>query len=312
MPFDPEFDDVYASIKGAVEGALAGQQGKCFRLDEQRPAGRITDRLVRELDSATFCVADLTNERPNVVWETGYAMALGKPTIILVQGMGQLPFDLKDMQTIRYDRRHLKQSLVMPLQGAVLDTIRVSPKKDGEPRADPNELIGVLLSEVQELKSIVANSVNFLVTPPATSPPSGRHSHEAAVLEGAWVSEVPGSHLYARVIDGELIVPYCYAGNDRLSAAYSRWKRVGDYWFARFAWRESKISGFTFLRQESIDVLTGAYWHDYQVPHLPTAPPNADGTLSRFRRDRNATPPPWAESFFASVRNHGLPNWARR
>jgi hypothetical protein len=312
MPFDSEFDDVYASIKVAVEGALAGERGKCFRLDESRPAGRITDRLIRELDSATICVADLTNDRPNVMWETGYAMALGKPTIILVQGMGQLPFDLKDMQTIRYDRRHLKQSLVTPLQGAVLDTVRVSPKQEGKPRSDPQELIGVLLSEVQELKSIVANSVNFLGAPPTTSAPSDQRPHDAAGLEGAWVSEIPGSHLYARIINGELLVPYCYGGNDRLSAAYSQWKRVGDYWFARFAWRESRISGFAFLRQESIDVLTGAYWHDYQAPHLPSAPPSAGGTLLRVRRDRNANPPKWAEDFFANVRKHGLPDWVRR
>jgi nucleoside 2-deoxyribosyltransferase len=79
MPFSGDFDDVYSSIKLGVEGALSTSGGRCFRLDESRPAGRITERLLGELQSAAFCVADLTGNKANVMWEVGYAMALAKP-----------------------------------------------------------------------------------------------------------------------------------------------------------------------------------------------------------------------------------------
>src|SRR5688500_18373493 len=100
MPFSREFDDVYAVIKTSVEGALSTSGGRCFRLDEARPAGRITDRLLTELQAASLCVADLTGNSPNVMWEVGYAMAMNKPMIIITQGLRELPFDLKDMQSL--------------------------------------------------------------------------------------------------------------------------------------------------------------------------------------------------------------------
>jgi hypothetical protein len=67
MPFAEEFDDVYGVIKQVVESATGTNDGRCFRLDEARPAGRITDRLLGELRSATLCVADITGAKPNVI-----------------------------------------------------------------------------------------------------------------------------------------------------------------------------------------------------------------------------------------------------
>jgi nucleoside 2-deoxyribosyltransferase len=85
MPFDPGFDDVYTFTKTSVESAVSMSPINCFRLDERKPAGRITDRLLSELQTATICIADLTGCRPNVMWEVGYAMALQKPIIIVTQ-----------------------------------------------------------------------------------------------------------------------------------------------------------------------------------------------------------------------------------
>jgi nucleoside 2-deoxyribosyltransferase len=82
MPFAREFDDVYATIQSAVERACKDNSLLCFRLDENRQAGRITARLVQEIESASLCIADLTGSKPNIMWEVGYAMALRKPTIL--------------------------------------------------------------------------------------------------------------------------------------------------------------------------------------------------------------------------------------
>src|SRR5204862_409394 len=79
--------------------------------DEARPAGRITERLLAALRECSFCIADLTGSNPNVMWETGYAMALGKPVIVITQDLATLPFDMKDMQALCYDRTHLNSSL---------------------------------------------------------------------------------------------------------------------------------------------------------------------------------------------------------
>lgn len=123
MPFAAEFDDVYAVVKSSVESAGTLEKWRCFRLDESRPAGRITDRLIAELRSATVCVADISGAKPNVMWELGFAMALGKPTLLITQKPDDVPFDIKDMQTIGYDRNRLRATLGASLGAAVSDTV---------------------------------------------------------------------------------------------------------------------------------------------------------------------------------------------
>ena len=56
------------------------------------------------------------------MWETGYAMALGKPLVIVMQDLSILPFDLKDMQALPYDRSQLNSSLGRQLKDVVKDT----------------------------------------------------------------------------------------------------------------------------------------------------------------------------------------------
>ena len=152
MPFAREFDDVYTHIKMSVESAIASQPVRCFRLDESRPAGRITDRLLEEIRASTLCVADLSGLKPNIMWEVGYAMALGKPAIIVTQDEGELPFDIKDMHSIRYNRNYLSDTLGAHLKRAVIDTFSVlkscpsiNLEKDSIARED---LVGELLEQV--------------------------------------------------------------------------------------------------------------------------------------------------------------------
>lgn len=110
MPFAEDFADVYATIQRAV-GTVKEGQAQCFRLDEVKAAGRITDDLVRELNESAICIADLTGCNPNVMWEVGYAMALRKPVIFVSQDVGSLPFDLRLMRTIQYERHTLASTL---------------------------------------------------------------------------------------------------------------------------------------------------------------------------------------------------------
>jgi len=186
MPFSEEFDDVYANIKTAVQRAISAREGRCFRLDEARPAGRITERLLKELQSASFCVADLTGNRPNVMWEVGYAMALCKPIIIVTQKIEELPFDIQDMQSLEYNRHHLSSSLAEPLHRMVVDTI--SAQNSYAQRADTqNEFVGKLLLEMSDLKNMVAQAVRSWDSSERESADKDSRHELAANLEGTWV-----------------------------------------------------------------------------------------------------------------------------
>jgi nucleoside 2-deoxyribosyltransferase len=123
MPFAQDFDDVYSTIGQAVSSSVPGEHITCLRLDEIKSAGRITDDLLRELHEATVCIADLTYNKPNVMWEIGYAMALNKPLLLITQTPDELSFDIKDMRTISYNRQSLRTTLQIPLGQAFRDTL---------------------------------------------------------------------------------------------------------------------------------------------------------------------------------------------
>ncbi len=121
MPFRSEFDDVYATVQNAV-AAVDGSMS-VVRLDEIRAAGSISQDLVEEITRATVCLADVTEANPNVMWEVGFATALRKPVIAISQVTDKLPFDIKDIRTVTYERGSLSKTLRDPLTEVIKATL---------------------------------------------------------------------------------------------------------------------------------------------------------------------------------------------
>lgn len=303
MPFATDFDDVYAIIKSTVENASTDVKGRCFRLDDSRPAGRITDRLLTELRSATFCIADLTENKPNVMWELGFAMALEKPVIIVTQSVATLPFDIKDMQSIEYSRTRLNATLGVPLKQSLLDTMGALSATSRAPSSADAATVGTLLSEVAQLKNMVAEAVNTWKADEIKAP---RPQIELQALAGHWLNTESGSNVYMRVVRGELVSPYCYGGNSDLTGVYFGWRKTGEYWFARYQWVISDISGFSFLRMDSLEKMSGAWWSSKHETQMDDAPPQSAGEPATWVKQAQTPTPCWAEDFFQEVEQHGL------
>jgi hypothetical protein len=132
MPFKPEFRDIRTDIREAASRA----QVECIWNDEIFDVGRITEQIVVEIKKSWACIAEITGRNPNVVWELGFAAALGKPTIILAQSSDDLFFDLKDQWTIIYKVNERQGSLVQPL---TLSLERLKQKMSSVP---PEDLLG--------------------------------------------------------------------------------------------------------------------------------------------------------------------------
>ena len=310
-PFDAAFDDVYATIRSHVEAAGKDLEITCNRLDEVRPAGRITDRLLEALRECSFCVADLTGCNPNVMWETGYAMALGKPVILVTQDIATLPFDIRDMQAIPYDRTKLHASLGQPLRYVVRDTIPLATVTPTMSRAEDEEHARAVLGlgvQLSEIKEMVGQMVAAWKTPQRLATRAGRVA-EFEALKGSWLNEDSGSHVHVEIIHGVVVAPYCYGGDDVLTAYYYDWQQMGDYMFARFKWIIQPIQGFTFLKTTSVDTLQGAWWYDDKIALVPDRPLEGSGQPVIWRRTGVAQPPKWASYFFARVREGKIPDF---
>ncbi len=92
MPFDSSFDDTY---KLGIQAACKEAGAYCERVDEQVFQGSVLERIYNQISRADIIVADMTGKNPNVFYETGYAHALGKRTILLTKSADDIPFDLK-------------------------------------------------------------------------------------------------------------------------------------------------------------------------------------------------------------------------
>lgn len=100
LPFDPAFDDVFhvAMVPAAQAVGL-----RCLRIDLTRHGGDSVEEARRQLALCTAVIADVTGANPNVLYEVGFAHALGKPTVqICSQDYRHLPFSVRNRDTLRY------------------------------------------------------------------------------------------------------------------------------------------------------------------------------------------------------------------
>src|SRR5271169_928255 len=111
---DAQLVDVLDSIKEAA--SRCGIHAK--RVDEPQSNERITDRILESIRKAEYVIVDLTNSRPNVFYEAGYAQGLGKTPIYIARKGTHLEFDLKDYPVIFFENmKGLKDSLEKRLRG---------------------------------------------------------------------------------------------------------------------------------------------------------------------------------------------------
>ncbi len=101
MPFGGYFDEYYEEIyRPAIESAGLVPR----RADDLFRPSTITNDIWIYTHQAKIILADLSDKNANVFYELGLAHALAKPAILITQSMDDIPFDLRALRVIVYDK----------------------------------------------------------------------------------------------------------------------------------------------------------------------------------------------------------------
>ena len=102
MPFTKEIEHVYENI---VKPVVEEKGFVCRKADDFTTNEAIIQDIWSNICGASFVIADLTDLKPNVMYELGIAHTVGKKTIILFQKnkKAKFPFDISHIRRIEYE-----------------------------------------------------------------------------------------------------------------------------------------------------------------------------------------------------------------
>lgn len=117
MPFAEEFDAIYRLL---IEPVAREMGMDVLRADQMTGPGFIIEQIRSAIQQARACVADVTNGNQNVLYEVGYAQALGKPLVLMADAdVKSLPFDIAHQRMVIYKRDDI-EGAQGPLRAALL------------------------------------------------------------------------------------------------------------------------------------------------------------------------------------------------
>jgi hypothetical protein len=121
-PFAQEERSVFEAIKRVCDRTgLIARRG-----DETRAEGDILQQIISGIVASRLVIANISARNPNVFFELGIAMALGKPTLLISSTLDDTPFDVRGRRILIYNDEH---DLERRLAEALLQTIN-APKKN--------------------------------------------------------------------------------------------------------------------------------------------------------------------------------------
>ena len=122
MPFGGWFDEYYETVfRPAVEAAGL----EPHRADDLYRPSAIVNDIWAYTKRASVLLADMTGKNPNVFYELGLAHALAKPVILVAESIEDVPFDLRALRVILYDKNSPRwgETLAEQIRAAISEVL---------------------------------------------------------------------------------------------------------------------------------------------------------------------------------------------
>jgi hypothetical protein len=165
MPFSGKIGSYYEKI---YSKSIRDCGMTPLRADEYFGARPIMSDVIKSIYESDIILADLTDRNPNVNYELGIAHSLGKPTIMIAQSKGDIPFDYQHIRIHFYDTADPDwQSELSNYIAKSIKTIISNPNQfalyDSEILKEKEKTLKVLKSTYNLQQAIFINSYdNFI------------------------------------------------------------------------------------------------------------------------------------------------------
>ena len=129
-PFGEPFDTYFSHI---IKPALEDCGMYAVRGDSLYRPTTIVDDIWQGIREAKLLIAELTDRNPNVFYELGLAHAISKPVILISKSIDDVPFDLRSIRVLVYDKDHpdwgnkLRVSLTKAIQEVLENPLSAIP-----------------------------------------------------------------------------------------------------------------------------------------------------------------------------------------
>lgn len=155
MPFKDPFDTYYVTI---IKPAVIAAGLECQRGDSLFRPSPIMGDIWEMIQKAQVLVAELTEKNANVFYELGLGHAIGKPIVLISETIEDVPFDLRPLRVIFYDKDNpawgnkLRTDLTSSLQETLQDPAEAVPsmfRKKVKSQAPEETSTETRLSEIE-------------------------------------------------------------------------------------------------------------------------------------------------------------------
>ncbi len=123
-PFDKRYDDVFVP-------AISAAHLEAYRVDRDPSALIPMEEVEKGIREADACLADISEPNPNVWFELGFAIAAGKPVVLVcLEKPGQrFPFDIQHRTIISYKTESARD--FEDLKSKITDRLNALIRKEG-------------------------------------------------------------------------------------------------------------------------------------------------------------------------------------
>lgn len=98
------FDEKYYNLFNMIQAIASQSDVEATRADEDDQKNRkIRPAIFSQIREAVMIISEISSGRANVFYETGWAHALGKTTLLLAEENAEIPFDLDDYRVVKYN-----------------------------------------------------------------------------------------------------------------------------------------------------------------------------------------------------------------